>query len=349
MALPYQSPGLVLARDLPNDPALVRALQRDLRALGYLRAGIDGAFGSGTEQAVRGLRYDLLKNQGASRGGDGPAPVAIVGFNVGEGGRPLVTTVNGTLDQNLALCIARLLEDERVVKLPSATDPAAENARALERIAGAQSTMAPTPFIAAIVMQESNGQHYRVPSAGDEDNFVVVGLDRGNRDAPEQITSRGYGIGQYTLFHHPPRPEEVAEVIEDPVRNIQQAYRELRGKFDGFVAGPQDRADDREAEHAGVPLRLCQYPSTDARYLQDCRACAANARKMGITQGSPFYAGASSGYQPDQYYPSADYSNVPDRADFPCDWPYAIRRYNGSGNDSYHYQTRVLLHLVAGY
>jgi hypothetical protein len=48
----------------------------------------------------------------------------------------------------------------------------------------------------------------------------------------------------------------------------------------------------------------------------------------------------------DQYYPTADYSGVPDRAEFLCDWPYAVRRYNGSGVDSYHYQTHVLLNLL---
>ena len=38
---------------------------------------------------------------------------------------------------------------------------------------------------------------------------------------------------------------------------------------------------------------------------------------------------------------------VPDRAEFGCDWPYAVRRYNGSGPDSYHYQTTILLKLAA--
>ena len=37
--------------------------------------------------------------------------------------------------------------------------------------------------------------------------------------------------------------------------------------------------------------------------------------------------------------------SLPDRAEFPCDWPYAARRYNGDGLDSYHYQTQVLQRL----
>ena len=66
-----------------------------------------------------------------------------------------------------------------------------------------------------------------------------------------------------------------------------------------------------------------------------------------IERGTPAYAGANFGYQPDQYYPTAVYHGVPNRADFLCDWPYAARRYNGSGNDSFHYQTRILLNLLA--
>jgi len=128
---------------------------------------------------------------------------------------------------------------------------------------------------------------------------------------------------------------------------VQKAYAELRDKFDHFVAGPASRADDRTAEHPQLPLRVCKYPPSDQRYLRNCRNCAVAARKVNIVRGTPVYAGASISYQPSQYYPSANYAGVPDRADFPCDWPYAVRRYNGSGNNSFHYQIRVLLNLLA--
>ena len=151
---------------------------------------------------------------------------------------------------------------------------------------------------------------------------------------------------RYTLFHHPPRPEELQDAILDPARNVQQAFAELRDKFDRYVAGPADTADDRAAEHRVLPLRLCKYQPGDPLYMRDCQACAAAARKIDIHRGTPAYAGATFGYQPDQYYPSAEYRGVPDRADFLCDWPYAARRYNGSGNNSFHYQTRILLNLL---
>jgi len=41
------------------------------------------------------------------------------------------------------------------------------------------------------------------------------------------------------------------------------------------------------------------------------------------------------------------YRNSPLPSDIGCDWPYAVRRYNGSGINSYHYQVRVLQHLLA--
>jgi hypothetical protein len=49
---------------------------------------------------------------------------------------------------------------------------------------------------------------------------------------------------------------------------------------------------------------------------------------------------------PTQYHPETAYSRVPDRAQLGCDWPYAVRRYNGSGVNSYHYQFQVLQRLT---
>jgi hypothetical protein len=80
--------------------------------------------------------------------------------------------------------------------------------------------------------------------------------------------------------------------------------------------------------------------------MRDCRACAAALPRIDIVRGVPVYDGASLSFQPTQYYQSASYGGVPVRAQFPCDWPYAVRRYNGSGVNSYHYQARVLLNLL---
>jgi hypothetical protein len=135
MSLLYQKPGLELSRALANEADLVRALQRDLRALGYLRDGIDGEFGAGTEKAVRALQYDLLNNNGESRADDGVAPLALTQINT-VGGSLQITTVTGVVDQAFVNCLAALLSDERVPKLPSAVDPTGENAKVAAEIAG---------------------------------------------------------------------------------------------------------------------------------------------------------------------------------------------------------------------
>jgi hypothetical protein len=190
--------------------------------------------------------------------------------------------------------------------------------------------------------QESALQQFAT-AISEGDTFVIVGLDR-DKQIADRIPSRGFGMAQYTLFHHPPTQDEVASFIVDPDANINQAVAELKGKFDG-LAGGASRAVERDAEHPGLPLRKCRYSTTDERFLRDCRACARRARHLEIARGTPLYQGASQSYQPDGYYPSADYGSVPDRADMGCDWPYAIRRYNGGGLDSFHYQTRVLRNL----
>jgi hypothetical protein len=118
----------------------------------------------------------------------------------------------------------------------------------------------------------------------------------------------------------------------------------LREKFDHFVNGAAagNQADDRQAEAGNGPLRLCQYPSGDPRYMKDCKACLRNAGLVQINQGDPVYAGSDLTLQPTQYHASTEYTDVPQRKNIPCDWPYAVRRYNGSGINSYHYQIEVL-------
>ena len=165
------------------------------------------------------------------------------------------------------------------------------------------------------------------------------------------MTSRGYGVGQYTLFHHPPSTEEVQDFMTDVGRNLQKAADELREKFDDFVNGSTGgtRADDRIAEHDTVPLRVWKHADDDPRFMTDCKACARAAGETDIQPGvTPYYPGSRGTYRSTQYYnfDTLDFSGVPTRANFDCDWPYAVRRYNGSGPNSYSYQALVLKKLL---
>src|SRR6266853_724404 len=117
MRRPYRQPGLeLLHRSGPPDP-LAKALQEDLRSLGYLRAGIDGRFGAGTASAVRALQYDLLT--AGQHGSDGDAPVALQTFNRGR-----VPGLTGVVDERLAACIEDILDDPRIPTLPRSAEPA---------------------------------------------------------------------------------------------------------------------------------------------------------------------------------------------------------------------------------
>jgi putative peptidoglycan binding protein len=340
MALVYRRTDLVLRRGALAAEALVKALQLDLRKLGYLRSGIDGQFGDGTERAVRALQFDLL--HGSSAGDDGPAPVALRTFN-----RERVTGVTGILDEPLAGCLEDLLGDPGVTALPRSDDPAAANQQAFASVQRMVGLTAPKPFLLAILVQESGGLHFRVPTPGNPDDYIVVGLDRNDQDQPDHITSRGYGIGQYTLFHHPPRADEVQTLMLDPVRNVRRAVRELTDKLDNFVNGPTSgaQADDRLAEIGRGALRRCRFAASDPRFMNDCVRCAA-ASLIDITSRTPLHPETTDTLQPTQYHPETSYSGVPDRAKMGCDWPYAVRRYNGSGVNSYHYQFQVLQRLT---
>ena len=322
-------------------PEQIRDLQRDLRALGYLRSGIDGAFGPGTAFAVKALQNDLMTNDGT--GPDGTAPVKIKDYNKGR-----VSGATGIVNFGLAQCISEMLDDPNIPALPKAADPVAENRKIVPTLQAMPSPAVPIPFLLGILMQESGLKHFSEPPAGDQDTYIVVGLDTNAADKTI-ITSRGYGAGQYTLFHHPPQPKEVTDFMLDVTKNVSKAIRELRDKFDHFIVGPTSgtQADDRIAEIGRGPLRICKYAATDARYMKDCRQCLKDAGTVDIQSGlTTLHPKTTETYQPTQYHSSGSYRGVPNRAQVGCDWPYAVRRYNGSGLNSHHYQVRVHLHMT---
>ena len=320
-----------------SETDMVKDAQRHLRALGYLKRGIDGDFGRGTEQAVRSLQFDLLNTDDTALG----APVSIKGYNNGR-----VTAISGILDTGTAACIQDMLNDPRFILLPYSDNAAQENAK----IRQIRSTVVPMPFLRQVLLQESGMRHFEEPTGNNEDNFIVIGLDRNNKNSYDYITSRGYGTGQYTLFHHPPTQGEVSDFMLNVEANVAKAGEELRGKFDGFVNGNTSgtRADDRIAEFGTGALRVCKYQSDDPRYLNDCRQCMLDAEEMDIVAGTTrYYAGSSGVYRTTQYHRDTRLNGVPVRRNIGCDWPYAVRRYNGSGVNSYWYQSNVLLRVKA--
>lgn len=332
----YAVPGLVLQPNAQFSQQ-VQDFQRDLRALGYIAGPIDGQFGHGTSLAVAALTYDLIHNDGS--GSDGQAPVAVNSFEQGN--------LSGQADQGLVACMAAMLDDPAYPKLPFSTDPVGDNQSALAAVNAIQGCAVPLPFLLAIMSQESGQHQYQVPTRGNIDNFVTIGLDRNDQANPARITSRGYGIGQYTLFHHPPTVDEVNTFILDPVKNLGTTITELNGKFNNWVNGPTDHADDRIAEIGSGPLIPCKFASDDPKFQTDCVNCLKDAPPVTITAGQTvLYPGTDAVYAQTQYHVGS-YRNVPERDKIGCDWPYAVRRFNGSGVNSFDYQAEFLLKLLA--
>ncbi len=306
------------------DPRLAMALQRDLGDLGYFAGEADGRFEAATRDAVIALQLDLLAASGV-----------IAGFNQSR-----VTAADGIVDDGLVDCIAALIAAPDVAKLPRAADPAAANAQARKALGLGPLGGVPSAFLQAWLDLAGDG-HFRV-----SDGLIRLVLERGDAAAPQRITARRYGLAGYRLDHHPPTAAEVAAVIVDPIGNAGQAAAALEAAFGALpvrrrIAGAAG-SDDRDAEHPILDLRPCRYPPQDPRFLRDCRACAAAAGTVAIVGGAPVYYRAALTYLPTASWPVADRAGVPRRADFLCDWPYAIRRAAGDGIDSYHAQAAML-------
>ena len=53
----------------------------------------------------------------------------------------------------------------------------------------------PRPFLLAILLQESDGQHFRTPTEANADDFIVVGLDRNDQGHPTASPRAGTASG----------------------------------------------------------------------------------------------------------------------------------------------------------
>ncbi|MFH1562211.1 MAG: peptidoglycan-binding protein [Nitrospirota bacterium] len=301
----------------------VYRLQTALKRLGFLGHNdikqVNGNFGKGgyTERAIRALQYDLINKR--IRGKD---------WNQGR-----IKEVNGIVDQNLALIIKTMLgaSDEEFFKVPYTKDRNEANKKAIQLLDEQEnkiiSQSVPPTFIKAILKQETGMAHY------DVDGFVYIGCDE---VSPLYVyKSRGWGMGQYTITHHPPTLKEADEFINNPVNNVDKAVKELREKFDRYIVSNSLKqcADERIKIRGKSSLIECKYKKDSPMYIKDCMNCVKNAKRE------------------DEYYGElkwhkSTHKNVPVWSDIPCDWPVAIRRYNGSGPNSYAYRAEVLWQIL---
>lgn len=327
----------VLSRAVETPPSVVADLRYDLASLGYYTGSFAGGWTESLDAAIRSVRYDLTD------------PDSALSARYNGAGSVVRTPSSGgsRLEPQLARCLDAMIGDPGFAKLPVSASPTAANRRALALAESAGDGIAPMRFLMAIFQHETGARHFREDDAG-APGFMTLCLDRNDGAAPDHITSRGYGLGQHTLFRQPPIQADIDSQILDPVANAKSAAYLLRDRFDyGLVsANPALRANDRFSEWPISPLRLCKYASADPRYLSDCKACAAKAGTVDVTPGHPVYPGASLAWADTPAQSCDALQAAPDRTGFQCDWPYAVRRYNGGGIESYHYQLRVLLNLA---
>ena len=67
-----------------------------------------------------------------------------------------------------------------------------------------------------------------------------------------------------------------------------------------------------------------------------------DASAVNIVSGTTrYFEGSSHVFKQTQYHKHDRLDGVPARAEVGCDWPYAVRRYNGSGVNSFWYQAEL--------
>jgi peptidoglycan hydrolase-like protein with peptidoglycan-binding domain len=95
---------------------------------------------------------------------------------------------------------------------------------------------------------------------------------------------------------------------------------------------------------SGIDGQFGEGTERAVRALQYDR-CAAESR-VDMGPRTPLHPATTETFRPTRYHPDTTYTAVPDRTKLGCDWPYALRRYNGGGVNSYHYQYEALQRLT---
>jgi hypothetical protein len=105
----------------------------------------------------------------------------------------------------------------------------------------------------------------------------------------------------------------------------------------GTICSPTTAA----GKDGNAPVKVKDYNGGRATGVTGSRQCLVDAGTADIREGeSKFHKNTAGVFASTQYCDmnksAALYRRVRKRANIPCDWPYAARRYNGSGINSYH-------------
>lgn len=276
-------------------------------------------------RAVKSLQHEILSNDSLKK------------FNQGR-----VTAVDGESSLGILAVLQDMSKSPSLARLSPALNPSKGNQAMKERLSGYLNSKFPTPLVMAVLTQETNLKWYR------KDGYPLVGLDY-NSDEDYIITSRGLFYSQRTIFSYPISKKEF-DSMNDLESDMEFFFDHIFGKYQNFVVSSSAKARDdlrySVPEFKDLDLRGCKYEESDSKYMKDCKACLKECPSKDYLMGDSLLGNGRWIIKPTHYHRIQDYEGFPDFHHFPCDYVFTIRRYNGSGINSFHYLMRVLAHLL---
>ncbi len=274
--------------------------------------------------AVKSVKHDLVNT-----------PFLESNFNNGK-----ISSVDDRIDLAFVSILEDMRNDSRVGVVYRVGGFDRENSLIRGSLDSFNTEYFPVPLSKAILYEETGLKWYR------KDGYPTVGLDYNDKKISHRITSRGLFLSQRTFFSYPIQQSEL-----DGFNSLDTDMRffssHLRSKYNNFVVSNKvaSRDDLRHFSFGGSKLRGCKYDSSDARYMKDCKNCVFSLNKRTYVEGDRLAKGSGWKFRKTKYHRRDVYKSMPDFKEFPCDYLFAIRRYNGGGINSFHYLMQVLEHL----
>jgi len=282
---------------------------------------VQDRFNSKLSSAVKSLKWELINNRSLSRFGN-------------------YSAVNDTVTNALVVTMESMVQDPEIGVVYGTKDYEGANSKVELRIKGFSSEEFPQPLMGAILYEETGLRWFR------PDGYPTIGLDFNDKSNPERITSRGFFVSQRTLFKYPVDQSRI-DSMDSLDEDLNFFSRHLENKYKKYIVSskPSVRDDLRLESFSKSELRGCKYSPDDSKYMIDCKNCVEGLKRRDYPLGVRLAKGSSWKLRKTRYHKRDGYKNMPDFKEFPCDYLFAIRRYNGGGINSFHYLMQVLEHL----
>lgn len=249
--------------------------------------------------------------------------------------------LDGERTHVLREALKKMWDCSDIPRITKVDNPSEANSKIREIIENKLKSSFPKPLVLAVLEQESNLMWYR------KDGYPTIGLDYNNKVQPYVITSRGLFLSQRTVFDYPFKQEQLNQYDSVEV-DLNFVVDLLNLKYDKFIVSKDPKTNDdlRSSSFGSEDLRGCKYETSDSRYKSDCKNCVWSGDLRDYKKDRSVLGDKKQWVlKSSQYHKIKQYLQFPDYSKFPCDYLFSIRRYNGSGINSFHYLMRVLKHL----